>query len=285
MHQSTFVSRQSLWLLAICVGACGGRAIDGPDSGPLETGGNGGAGATGGSATGGSGPAGGGTGGSGGTTGGSGNSPGGSGGSTTTGGAGNSPGGSGGSTTTGGAGAGIGGTGGSMGGSNDGGLGGCWCTRRPGPGVSFRCPAGIDQSSTSIIGPAGGGVGLVGQQGTASGVGSSLTIPPKAFDKEVAVTLTETSIPPPNEFFDWSPIYEVQPIGVTSSSLMKLRLPWGNRDGSFSGLTMYYAKDKSGPFVPVSDFYINAGFSDAGITEFGFFFMGVRKSPAETACP
>jgi hypothetical protein len=119
----------------------------------------------------------------------------------------------------------------------------------------------------------------------ASGVGSSLTVPPKAFDKEIAVTIIETSIPPPKEFFDWSPIYEVQPIGVTSSSLMKLRLPYGNRDGSFSGLTMYYAKDKSGPFVPVPDFYINAGFSDAGITDFGFFFMGMRKLPAESACP
>jgi hypothetical protein len=145
----------------------------------------------------------------------------------------------------------------------------------------LRCPPGVDLFARAQIGPEGGKVSLVGQQG----VGCHLTIPPKAFDTPLSVTITETSIPPPQEFFDWSPIYEVQPSGVASSSLMTLRLPWANRDGAISGLTVYHAREKNGPFTAVSDFYINAGFADAGVTELGFFFVGVLKSPAELSCP
>ena len=146
----------------------------------------------------------------------------------------------------------------------------------------MKCPAGLDQSSAGVVGPAGGKVSLVTQQAG----GCQLTVPPKAFDKEFEVVITETSIPPPQEFFDWSPIYEVQPIGVTSSSLMTLRLPWANRDGSVPRtIAVYHAKEKGGPFKMVSDFYINAGFTDAGITEFGYFFVGDLKSPAQAACP
>ena len=198
-----------------------------------------------------------------------------------TGGSGGSPGGAGGLSggaggTTGGSGGGIGGTG------AGGGMAECYCTRRPGPGVSLKCPAGVDQSTSGVIGPAGGKISLIGQQFG----GCQLTVPPKAFDKEVTVVITETSTPPPKEFFDWSPIYEVQPIGVTSSSLMALRLPYANRDGLVPRtIAVYHAKDKVGPFTQVSDFYINAGFTDAGITEFGFFFVGDLKSPAQSACP
>jgi hypothetical protein len=164
--------------------------------------------------------------------------------------------------------------------------GSCFCTRRPGPGVSLRCPAGIDESAWAIIGPAGGTVALTGRQGIGSGVACQLTIAPKAIERDVAVSITETSIPPPKEFSDWSPIYEVAPACVRSSSLMKLRLPWGNRDGLVpSGLTIYYAKDRNSPFQPLSDVYNNAGFSDAGITEFGLFFVGVPKSPDQAGCP
>ena len=67
---------------------------------------------------------------------------------------------------------------------------------------------------------------------------------------------------------------------------MKLRVPWGNRDGVVSrGLTLYYAKDRNSPFTPVPDAYVNAGFMDAGITEFGFFFVGAPKPPDQLNCP
>jgi hypothetical protein len=168
--------------------------------------------------------------------------------------------------------------------SIDAGSSDCPCTRRPGPGVSIRCPAGADESTAAVIGPAGGKLSLVGQQGI--GVAAQLTVAPNALACEVTVTLRETSIPPPKQFSDWSPVYEITPGSVRASSLMKLRLPWGNRDGFVPReLTIYRAKDASSPFLPLPDVQGNAGFSDAGITEFGFFFVGVLKSPAQSACP
>jgi hypothetical protein len=134
------------------------------------------------------------------------------------------------------------------------------------------------------MGPSGGSVELTGRQGI--GVAVRLTVPPRAFDNDVEVTLVETSIPPPGDFSDWSPVYELLPAGVTTSSLMALRVPWGNKDGIVPPLNVYMAKDRNSPFLPLSDAYLNAGFSEASITEFGLFFVGVPKSAVgQTACP
>jgi hypothetical protein len=100
------------------------------------------------------------------------------------------------------------------------------------------------------------------------------------------VKLVETSIPPPSDFSDWSPVYELLPGGVTTSSLMALKVPWGNKDGNVPPITVYMAKDRNSPFTPLPDAYLNAGFSEASITEFGLFFVGVPKSAVgQTACP
>jgi len=102
----------------------------------------------------------------------------------------------------------------------------------------------------------------------------------------MTVSVTETCIPPPMAFADWSPIYEVLPAFVTARPIIRLRLPWGNQDGVLpKGLTMYHAKDRNSPFKAVPGAYINAGFSEAGITEFGLFFVGALKSPEEQGCP
>jgi hypothetical protein len=162
----------------------------------------------------------------------------------------------------------------------------CYCTRRPGPGVSLQCPAGIDESTWVTLGPAGGAVVLKGRQAIASGVATELTILPKTLDKAVMITLTETSIPPPRAFLDWSPIYEIIPACMQTSSIMKLRLPWGNRPGvSPPGVTVYHARDRNSPFTAMADVYPNAGFIDAAITEFGLYFVGVPRPPDHANCP
>ena len=147
----------------------------------------------------------------------------------------------------------------------------------------MKCPAGIDESTAMVVGPAGGKLTLAGRQG--NGVPSSLTIPPKAFDRDVTITLVETSIPPPKEFVDWSPIWEVLPSCLTSFSRMTLRLPYSNRDGLVGPITIYHAKDRNSPFVPLPEVYGNAGFGDGAITEGGLFFVGYPKSPGQANCP
>ena len=114
-----------------------------------------------------------------------------------------------------------------------------------------------------------------------------LTVSPKTFDKDVAVVIKETSIPPPANFTDWSPIFEIAPACIRTSSLMKLKLPYGNKSGAHfpPGFTLYFAKDRNGPFTAVADAYHNAGFFDAGITDFGFFLIGAPKPPDQAGCP
>jgi len=150
----------------------------------------------------------------------------------------------------------------------------------------MRCPVGIDESSTADIGPAGGTVTLSGRQSAASGVASTLTIPPKVLDKVLPVTLTETSIPPPKEIFDWSPVYEVGPACAQAFSAMRLRLPTSNFEGGppTTSLVIYYAKDRFSPFGSLGGVPINAGYVDAEISQFGLYLVGIPRSPSQWVC-
>jgi hypothetical protein len=319
MRYSAVARGNVLWLTGLACVACAGRAVDSSAPDSSSTGGNGGGQSTDGSVAGASVAGGtpmGGTGGAGGRAGSDG-----SGGSTVGGGSTGGVGGSGGSAgSAGGAAGSTAGSSGSAGGSpcstgdarvrgpaearsvgfspraieRAGGLGRpdlheaglpCYCTRRPGPGVSFQCPAGIDESATAIIGPAGGTVSLMGRQGIGSGAASMLTVSPKTFERDVAVVITETSIPPPANFTDWSPIYELEPACIRTSSLMKLKLPHSNKSGAVfpPAFTLYFAKDRNGPFTAVADAYQNAGFFEAGITEFGFFLIALRNRRTKLA--
>jgi hypothetical protein len=162
----------------------------------------------------------------------------------------------------------------------------CPCTRRPGAAFSPQCPVGIGESTWAIIGPNGGIVALMGRQAIASGALTELVVPTRTLDAAVAVTIAETSIPPPKEYIDWSPVYEVGPACIKPAYVMRLRLPHSNRSGlDTNGLTVYYAKDRNSIFVPVPNSYVNAGFSEVGIAAAGLFFVGTPKPPEQAACP
>jgi hypothetical protein len=126
----------------------------------------------------------------------------------------------------------------------------------------------------------------MGQQGKGSGVPFSLDVPPHAFDAEVTITITETTLAPPATFVDYSPVYRVAPSEGTSAFPILIVVPWGNRDGAVSGsLSVYTAEDENSPFERVPDSYINAGFMQASVRHFGLFFAGYPKSGAELGCP
>ena len=278
----------TLWAIAACSSRVPIGEVD--DAGPATTSGTGGAstggGAAGTSITGGTAGVGGhagstvGTGGSGGD-GGSTTGSGGAGGSTT------GSGGVGGSTTgTGGNGGSTAGTGGAGGTDDAGGSAACPCTRRPGTGNSWQCPAGVGESTSMTIGPAGGKISLVAQQGKGSGVPFSLDIPPTALSQDTVVTITETSLAPPPDFIDYSPVYLVEPASLASSVRIRISLPSGNTSGMLaSALSVYAAVQWGDPFERVADSYVNAGFMQASITQFGLFFAGSPKTPAQTNCP
>ena len=161
----------------------------------------------------------------------------------------------------------------------------CFCSRRPEGQRSWQCPLGVGESSAATLGGDGGTVALTGQQGKASGVPFSLTVPTAALVAPVAFTLTETTIPPPAGYVDYSPVYRVAPGDVIFAVPATLTVPWGNVGGAVSSsLTLYAATDEASPFRRVDGVVGNAGFLQATITQGGLFFAGYPASDAGPAC-
>src|ERR1700722_11818307 len=109
----------------------------------------------------------------------------------------------------------------------------CGCTRRP-PGPSttfFTCPPGTGDNASVTLDPqstATTPVTVEGQQGVASGVPASIEFAPGAVQSPTVVTLIETSIAPPVDIIDWSPVYAVEPLGLALAVAAKIALPWSN---------------------------------------------------------
>lgn len=162
----------------------------------------------------------------------------------------------------------------------------CPCSRRPGANNSFKCARGVGESITSVVGPDGGLVSLLGQQGESSGVEFSIDVPPNSFSDDVEVRITETTDPPPADLIDYSPIYRVEPDDVAAEFPMALTVPAGGNDGVIpQTLAVYFAADADSPFEPLGDSYINAGFMQASTTRFGLFLAAAPRTAAQAECP
>jgi hypothetical protein len=163
---------------------------------------------------------------------------------------------------------------------------GCNCTRRPGPGQSFACAVGANESASAEIGPEGGTLMLMGQQGKSSGVAFSIDFPPGAFATATMVKVTETSLPPPHELIDYSPVYLVEPFGVWLAKLAAVRVPWGSTSGvTANGLAIYERDETTCAFAPLGDSYVNAGFNQGSIAHLGYLLAGAPRTAAGASCP
>jgi hypothetical protein len=198
----------------------------------------------------------------------------------------------GGSAPTGGvAGDGIAPTGGvageNVGGAGTGGVGPttCHCTRRAGAPVSRNCPRGAGVSSSTFLEPTGTNAEL---SGTAATVGSPFRV--RVFVGAVPdnseLVLTELTLAAPEEFFDYSPMYRVEPDDLEFENGGLVSIPWQAEDGSVpADLAIYYSVSEEGPFERMEDSYQNAGFSEATILRTGYFFVGTPKPPELEHCP
>jgi len=164
---------------------------------------------------------------------------------------------------------------------------GCPCTRRPGPGNSYKCPVGANAFSRRTIGPAGGTVTLVGRQGAASGVNFMLSIPPGALSQPTLITVTETNLSPPAGFVDFSPVYHVEPDGLSFAQIAALQVPQGSNLSLVPiDLAIYQsAADDTCAFQPIADSYTNAGFEQSSLTRTGYLFVAAPQSAAQASCP
>jgi hypothetical protein len=171
----------------------------------------------------------------------------------------------------------------------------CPCTRRPGAGNTLECPMGLGEYVSWTIGPSGGPVALQGRQGLASGVAAEFDFPPTAIATPTEIKLIETSIPPPPDLIDWSPVYLVEPAGLALTARTPFHLPDQNValgpsaggvavSTSPTGLSVWFSPDGA-CFTPVADSYVNAGFMMGSTTQLGYFIVGVPRTAVTATCP
>jgi hypothetical protein len=161
----------------------------------------------------------------------------------------------------------------------------CGCSRRPTAPGNFECPAGVGESVSEVVGPSGATLQLAGRMFTTAGVDAQIAIPPTAIATSTTVTLTETSIPPPHDFLDWSPVYRIDPVGFQLAARAPVQFPWSNLSGVVpQRLSIWFSPDGS-CFTPLADNYVNAGFNMGSTTQLGYFIVAVERTASTSSCP
>jgi hypothetical protein len=160
------------------------------------------------------------------------------------------------------------------------------CTRHSST-LSRLCDKGTDQSASATIGPAGGELSLRGTPSTFS-VPLRLTFPPNAVSEDTEITITELSAPTPESLLDFSPIYEISPLGLKFTAAVEVRVPWAYPypDGLIAlKPRILWASEVDGSYAELPEDYQNAGFNDATLPETGYLLTGYPKGPAHEGCP
>jgi hypothetical protein len=159
----------------------------------------------------------------------------------------------------------------------------CPCSRRPGENNSFQCPPGTGKSATASIGPEGGTLFLSGTPST-KGVDFKLEIPPNALQQTVVIEVVESTLPPPEQYVDESPIYDLQPAGLTLSQPATLTVPFMNVGGIVPRIIgINLSADCGMSYQRVPDSYQNAGFMQGSLSTLGPLFAGYLRSSADVA--
>jgi len=150
----------------------------------------------------------------------------------------------------------------------------CPCSRRPDENNSSLCPPGTGKVTTAEIGPAGGTVLLDGTPQT-KGVSFKLEIPFNGLAEVVTIQVTEMMSPVPQPYVDQSPIYDLQPAGLTFATPVLLTIPYQNVRGIIPPETSAYLSTPDGAsFERLEDAYVNAGFVTAPLSRLGQVFAG-----------
>lgn len=161
----------------------------------------------------------------------------------------------------------------------------CLCTRGAQTSLGM-CRKGANETASATIGPAGGTLELVGQQGGNLGSGASfrLTFPPNVLASPTVITVTETSLTPPG--VDWSPVYKIEPLGLEVTGGVDVRVPWGQANGVlYSDQMSIYASGASQcGLEPVRGNYVNAGFNTGTLTKLGYVMIGFQERGSNSLC-
>jgi hypothetical protein len=163
---------------------------------------------------------------------------------------------------------------------------GCPCTRRPGAGNSYLCPMGVGKKSYLYLDASGGEIILLGQQSAKTNIPFGLNIPPGAVDRLTLISVEETDLPPPSGFLDWSPVYLIEPRGLSFSKVAGVQVPWSSNVSQVPRTLAIYARDENGTcgWKPLIDSYTNTGFEQASLTQLGYLFVGVPSTIDPATC-
>lgn len=161
----------------------------------------------------------------------------------------------------------------------------CPCTRRPTGALSRYCPRGAGTSTETLVGPAGGDAALEGTPSTI-GVPFRARVFAGSLDSDTNLVLSETTLPPPDDFFDVSPVYRIEPDGLDFTNGGEVSLPYQVPSGLVPReISIYYAESPDGPWTLMADSYDNAGFEQATLVRSGYFISAYPKVGELTACP
>jgi hypothetical protein len=154
--------------------------------------------------------------------------------------------------------------------------GACVCTRRDAVPAG-DCTRGSGASASTIIGPEGGTVSVLGSAGVQSGVAFSIELPPGAIATPTRITVTELTAPPPDGMVDWSPVYRIEPLGLALAAPARLIVPTSQGRGTAfadrqSSIFWSGANDCALERLPSS--YMNAGFMQGNVGRLGYAVAG-----------
>lgn len=151
----------------------------------------------------------------------------------------------------------------------------CPCSRRACSPPSMSCPRGTGKSTTTRLGPSGGTASL----NPSSGVPFKVDVFSGSLSKAVDIKLSELAVPTPDGYEDWSPIFTIEPLDLDLVNGAALEIPYQvphSGGGTIpKALTTFVATTLEGPWQPLRDNYINAGFCQATVTTGGYFFVGL----------
>ncbi len=161
----------------------------------------------------------------------------------------------------------------------------CPCSRRPTAPVSFNCPRGSGESVSMTIGPDGGDALLAGTTAT-RGAPFRIEVFAGSLEEQVELTLTELTLAPHEDFFDYSPVFRVEPDELDFVNGGEVSIPWQVANGQVPGdLAIYHSDSPDGPFELLADSYQNAGFSQATLLRSGYFLVASPKPSDYAFCP
>ncbi|MDX2011469.1 MAG: hypothetical protein SFW67_14820 [Myxococcaceae bacterium] len=162
--------------------------------------------------------------------------------------------------------------------------GACLCTRRDDV-PNGRCPRGVGESASAVIGPAGGSVALNGQQARASGVAFTITFPTMALSTPTTITVTETRIRPPTGFVDWSPVFRIDPVGLVLNEPAQVLVPFSQGRGTaIGGGELFWSTDKPCTLARLPSSSMNAGFNNGNVGRLGYVLSGVARLGTAEYC-